>query len=256
MIKSAIQGIAIFVGMQFLMGQFMGKKSTTTTTTDASGAVVTVPANTAAIPPFIARPDHLDEGATYNPIPQRLAPIWPLDSSLDITIVVSPTFVSEPLAKVSKERIVVQENDFKFGNYTENRVIDTSFGVPKEVKNNGTLWGHFYIALSGNTIDPSVHGYDPTKAYHFVHPLTQYIAQKKIKKTKNLLAATNETETVEPYVPSYWKWANRRIGGRGSPNWTNHQLSLPPELHHVFHSGFWRYDIPKSSPCCSPICPS
>lgn len=227
MIKSAVQGIAIFVGMQFLMGQFMGKKSTTTTTTDASGAVVTVPANTAAIPPFTARPNHLDDGATYSPIPQRIAPIWPLDSSLDITIVVSPTFVSEPLAKVEKERIVVQENEFKFGNYSENRVIDTSFGVPKEVQKNGTLWGHFYIALSGNTIDPSVSGYDPTKAYHFVHPLTQYIAQKKIKKTKNLLAASNETETVGQHESNLKESADAIIGNRRScPYRTNYQLSL------------------------------
>lgn len=200
MIKSAVQGLAIFFGMQFLMNQFMGKKSETTTTTDPSGAVVTVPANNGPIPPFTARPDHLDGGAVYNPIPQRLAPIWPVDSELDIAIVVSPTFVSEPLAKVQKERIVVEETGFKFGNYDENRIIDTSFLVPKEVQNNGTLWGHFYIALAGETIDPSVHGYDPTKAYHFAYPLTQYIAQKKIKKTKNLLAATNETEVVRGSV--------------------------------------------------------
>ncbi|KAE8442938.1 hypothetical protein EG329_002542 [Mollisiaceae sp. DMI_Dod_QoI] len=203
MLKSAMQGLAIFFGMQFIMGQLMGKsKTTTTTTTDASGAVVTVPANTAEIPPFLARPDHLDEGAIYNSVPQRLAPMWPLNSPLDITIVVSPTFVSEPLTKVPKERIVVDENGFEFGNYDENRVIDTSFAVPKEVQNNGTLWAHFYIGLAGSSIDPSVHGYDPTRAYHFVHPLTQYIAQKKIKKTKNLLAATNETDSEVEEVPT------------------------------------------------------
>jgi len=196
MIKSAAQGIAIFFAMQFIMNQFMGKKETTTTVTDSSGQAITVPANTGAIPPFEARPDSLAEGAVYNPIPQRIAPMWPLDTPLDVTIVVSPTFVSEPLAKVPKERMVVKETGFKYGDYKENRVIDTEFAVPKEVQNNGTLWAHFYIGISGSKLDPSVAGYDPSRAYHFLHPLTQYIAQKKVKKTKNLLAAKDDEEEV------------------------------------------------------------
>ncbi len=197
MIKSAIQGLVIFFGMQFVMGKFMNSGTpATTTTTDASGTVVTVPANTAEIPPFYARPNHLDDGAIYNPLAQRIAPMWPLDSLLDVTIVVSPTFVSEPLAKTPKERIVADELGFVFGNYKDNRVIDTTFPVPKEVQNNGTLWAHFYIGLTGSKLDPATHEYDPTRAFHFVHPLTQYIAQKKVKKTKNLLAAEEETDEV------------------------------------------------------------
>jgi hypothetical protein len=196
MIKSAIQGLAIFFGIQFFMNQVMGnKKPAAVTTTDASGAVVNVPANTAEIPPFYARPDHLDEGAVYSPIPQRIAPMWPLNTPLDITIVVSPTFVSEPLAKTPKDRIIVDELGFIYGSYDENRVIDKKFSVPKEVQNNGTLWAHFYIGISGSKLDPFTPGFDPTRAYHFIHPLTQYLAQKKIKKTKNLLAA-QETDEV------------------------------------------------------------
>jgi hypothetical protein len=194
MIKSGLQGIAIFVGIQFIMTQLMGSKSAGTTTTDASGAVVKVPANTGDIPAFHARPDTLAEGAVYNPIPQRIAPIWPLDSPLDITIVVSPSFVTTPLAKVPKERKVADELGFILGNYNENRVIDTEFTVPKEVQNNGTLWAHFYVGISGSKLDPTISGYDPSRAFHFVHPLTQYIVQKKVKKTKNLLAASEDDE--------------------------------------------------------------
>jgi hypothetical protein len=193
MIKSAAQGIAIFMAVQFLMGQFTGKGKTTTTT-DASGATITVPSNTGPIPPFEARPDHLDEGAVYNPLPQRIAPMWPVDSLLDLTVVVSPSFVSEPLKKVPEERRVAEEVAFKFGDYNDNRVIDTTITLPREVQNNGTLWGHFYIGLTGSNLDPTIPGYDSRRAYHFVHPLTQYLAQKKIIKTKNLLAAADESE--------------------------------------------------------------
>ncbi|TVY56711.1 Cleft lip and palate transmembrane protein 1-like protein [Lachnellula suecica] len=202
MIKSAIQGIAIFFAMQFVMNQFMGKKEATITATDSSGKAVTVPANTGEIPPFHARPDSLADGATYNPLPQRIAPMWPLDTPLDLTIAISPTFVMEPLAKIPKERRVVEEMGFRYGDYNENRVIDTEFDVPKEVQNNGTLWAHFYIAITGSKMDPATPGYDPSRAYHFVHPLTQYITQKKIVKTKNLLAAADENEVEEEEVPT------------------------------------------------------
>jgi hypothetical protein len=182
------------MGVQFLMSQIMGKKSSTTTVTDESGAVITVPANTGDIPPFLARPDSLADGAVYNPIPQRIAPMWPVDSSLDILIVVSPSFAADRLSKVPKDRVVVDETGFIFGNYNENRVISTEFVVPKEVQHNGTLWAHFYVGLTGSKLDPSVSGYDPTKAFHFMHPLTQYLAQKKVKKTKNLLASSSDDE--------------------------------------------------------------
>lgn len=191
------------------------KKAAPTTTTDASGAIVTVAPNTGEIPPFHARPDHFNEGAIYSSIPARIAPMWPLNSPLDITIVVSPTFVSEPIAKTPKDRIISDEQAFVFGNYEDTRVIDTTFIVPKEVQNNGTLWAHFYIGLTGSKLDPATPGYDPTRAYHFIHPLTQYIAQKKIKKTKNLLAAKNETEEPEVEIP-----AGPIINSHYHPNFT------------------------------------
>lgn len=209
-IKSTLQGLAIFFGVQFVMNTFVNKKSASTTITDESGQVIKVPANTADIPPFHARPDSLTEGAAYNTIPQRVAPMWPLDTPLDITVTISPSFVAEPLAKIPNERRVVEEIGFMYGNWEESRVIDTEFDVPKDVQNNGTLWAHFYIGITGSKMDPALPGYDPSRAYHFVHPLTQYIAQKKIKKTKNLLAASEEDEeevddvTTGPIINSHY----------------------------------------------------
>ena len=194
--KSAMQGIAIFIGMQFVMGKLFPKNAAEVTTTGEAGEIIKAPANNLAIPPYEARPNSLNEGASYNPLPQRLAPMWPTDSPLDVVIVVSPTFALEPLDRVDKERIILEEKGFGYGDYKEKRTVDKKFKVPKEVQNNGTLWGHFYIGLAGSKLDPSVHGFDPARAFHFAHPFTQYIAQKKIKKTKNLLAAKDQTEEV------------------------------------------------------------
>lgn len=166
-------------------------------TTDGSGNVITVQPNTKPIPSYWDRPEGLDEGAKYSPVPLRIAPMWSVDSALDILIVVSPSFVQEPLDKIQKERIVVNEKAFRMTDKTDKRVIDTSFAVPKEVQNNGTLWGHFYIGLEDQKLDPAAKGYDPSRACHFIFPLTQYLPKKKVVKTKNLLGSTNTTGKSE-----------------------------------------------------------
>ena len=73
------------------------------------------------------------------------------------------------------------------------------------MQNNGTLWGHFYVGLTGSQLDPSVPGYDTSRAFHFIRPLTQYILQKKAKKTKNLLAASNNDEEVSSAMRDKWR---------------------------------------------------
>lgn len=196
------------MAVQFIASKLVPGQSTAGTT-DTSGAVVTGPASNAPIPPFEMRPDSMDAGATYSLIPRLIAPIWPQNSELDLTIVVSPSFAHQPLGQVQKDRIVVDERNFKLGDKKDNRVVDTTIYLPKEVQNNGTLWGHFYFGLAGQDLDPSSQGYDSAKAVHFIHPLTQYLTKKKVIKTKNLLAAVNETEESEeqpsgPVITSFY----------------------------------------------------
>ena len=211
MIKAGLQALVMFVGMQFVMNKIMPKPAANVTTQDASGAIVSVPANTGSIPNYWDRPETMDDGAVYSAIPHRIAPMWPQSSPMDIMIVISPTFARQPVKKVSQDRIVVNEKGFVMTNKKEKRIVDTSFNMPKEVQNNGTLWGHFYIALSGKELDPENKDWDPTSAYYFVRPLTQYLAKKKVKKVKNLLSATNDTEEAsvtevssKPIIQSFY----------------------------------------------------
>jgi hypothetical protein len=212
--------MAVYFGMQMLTGYLKGPQQAVTTK-DSTGAVVTVPNNNGPIPSYWERPASLDEGASYSAVPHRIAPIWPLDSAMDVTIVVSPTFVHEPLDRVSAERKVVQEKSFKMSDKKDKRVVDTSFEMPKEVRNNGTLWGHFYVALSGKPLDPSAHSYDPASAYHFVRPLTQYLTKKKVVKTKNLLASNTTVEEEPEEDPK-----QRLINSFYHPNFT---MSFVPD---------------------------
>ena len=188
---------AMFVGVQLLTRHFMPKPdnnsaastagASSTPSTDAGGNVVKMPASTGVIPPYHMRPDHLDEGAIYNPVPQRLAPMWPDDSKLDIVIAVSPSHMVKPLNAAGSDPVVLSEKGFGLGNYSDKRSIDTTIKVPKQVQNNGTLWGHFFIGLAGAELDPYSPSYNRGAAYCFAFPLTQYVPKKKEFKTRSLL---------------------------------------------------------------------
>ena len=96
MVMRIVQGIAMWMLMQFVMKQFMGAGKQTAEVKDAQGNVVQVPANTGKIPPYASRPSRLDEGAVYNPMPQMIAPIWPDNSYVDVVVTISPSFLRTP----------------------------------------------------------------------------------------------------------------------------------------------------------------
>lgn len=123
--------------------------------------------------------------------------MWPTNSSLDISIYTSPYLRMPPLSTLPEESLVLEEKNFVMGGWEENREVDTTFKVPKEVQNNGTLWAHFYVALAGHQIDPAAQDYSRTDAVHFVRPLNQYLPKKKVRKLKNLLGGEEGEEEDE-----------------------------------------------------------
>ncbi|TDZ12712.1 Cleft lip and palate transmembrane protein 1-like protein [Colletotrichum spinosum] len=212
MTQKLLLGATMYFGMNMLMNNFFQKNQSGTQVKDASGNVVSVPANTEDIPPYLFRPKQLNEGATYSQVPVKLAPIWPMDSQVDITVTLSDTHIPIPLAQTPKEKVVLKEEKFMIGNYSDKRSIDTTITVPPSVQNNGTLWGHFYLSLPGSVQDPHLDTFDPASAYYFAYPLTQYIPKKKEKKTRSLLDGQAEEEPEQdvaekdngPTIASYY----------------------------------------------------
>ena len=185
------------------MNQFFGNKGK-----DAGGAGGT---GSSAIPSFNERPD-VTSITNYSTIPYLVSPIWPIDSSVDISIYVSESVATPPLSTIPNEMLILQEKDFTIGDYKDQREVITSFNVPAQVQHNATLWAHFFVALSGYQLDPTARNYDVTKATHFSRPLTNYWPKKKQKKLKNLLEKAEESEEGEetesepqgPPVASYY----------------------------------------------------
>jgi hypothetical protein len=191
-------GGAVYFGLNLALNWANQKTQAGVTVTDSAGNQVTVPGNLESIPPYQFRPKELDEGAKYRAIPKKVAPIWPQDTHVDIVVTLSQSFNPVPISNTPSEYVVLQEKNFQINNYTDKRVAETTFTVPKGVQNNGTLWGHFYIGLPGSNLNPRTPGFDPGRAYHFAYPLTQYLPKKKIAKTRNLLDDLPEPVVDEP----------------------------------------------------------
>ncbi|KAJ5375546.1 Cleft lip and palate transmembrane 1 [Penicillium concentricum] len=200
--KGALQGLGIFLLAQFAINQYMGNKDKTDSTSVNSGG----------IPAFADRPDP-SEVVEHSAIPETIAPIWPSDSAVDLSIYVTPSIVV-PNFKSPDSTLVLDEKNFTLGNYSDTREIDTIIKVPKQVQHNGTLWAHFFLARTGYPLDPTAKDYNTADAVHFLRPLNQYLPKKKVKKLKNLLSApedehdqeednTPDVTTVSYYHPNF-----------------------------------------------------
>ncbi|KAI9657052.1 MAG: hypothetical protein M1821_003218 [Bathelium mastoideum] len=186
-VQKIVQSIGIFLLVQFAMNQFMGNKQNNNTATNVPGANDPIPA-------FGDRPSSAEPDGPYNPVPQTIAPMWPQDTLLDISMYISTSLAMPSLKSMPRESLIFEEKNFRLGNWSDSREISTTIKVPKAVQNNHTLWGHFYVAQSGTPLDPTAPGYNVAAAYHFFRPITQHLPRKKVRKTRSLLAASNETD--------------------------------------------------------------
>ncbi|PTU18785.1 hypothetical protein P175DRAFT_0503590 [Aspergillus ochraceoroseus IBT 24754] len=189
MFRPLIQGVAIFLVTQFAMSQFFGNKQNAAPGSGANPGP-------GAIPAFADRPAR-SEIESYSNIPDLIAPIWPAESPLDITVYVSPSVVLPSFKSLPAKSLVMEEKKFVLGNYSDVREVDTVIDIPKEVQNNGTLWAHFFVGLSGHQLDPTAKDFSTDSAVHFLRPLNQYLPKRKTKKLKNLLASSDEMEEEE-----------------------------------------------------------
>ncbi|PVH98736.1 cleft lip and palate transmembrane 1 [Periconia macrospinosa] len=194
LLRTVAQSVGMFFLIQYGMKNFFPQPQQNADVAKGSAAA---PNSRVSIPMFDNRPTQLNEGAVWSPIPSNIAPMWPLDIDLDIAMYISPSLAMPALKNMPKDTLVIDEKKFKFGDYNENRHISVEFPVPKEVQNNATLFGHFYVSQSGAVVDPTSPNYDPTKAYHFIRPLSAYHPKKKAMKTRNLLSDLPDTVESE-----------------------------------------------------------
>jgi hypothetical protein len=164
-----------------------------------TGLPVLVPDNTDDIPPYVFRPDPPAQlSLAHRESPVRMAPLWPQDSALDVVVVASSGMRPPALAQVPTQDVVFQAKGFRMDDWSDTRKASAEIAIPDQVRlRNATLWGHFYIARAGAIIDPAQEGYSIDDAYFFSWPLTQYVAKKKVARTRNLLEGRSEEAQQE-----------------------------------------------------------
>lgn len=227
--KTIAQSIGIFLLIQGASKYFMPQaaKAPVAAVPSQDGSVAAPPTangQNVAIPAWENRPRSFDAGVQYSAVPWNVAPMWPVGTDLDISMYISSSVAMPPLKSLPRDALLIEEKNFKFGDYKQHREIQTTFKVPKDVQHNATLLAHFYVAQSGSVLDPTQPGYDTEKAYHFIRPLTQYQPKKKIAKTRNLLSDMPEKGAVE----------------------TNEEKKAPKVVASYYHSNFSISLIPDS----------
>lgn len=224
------KNLLFFIAIQYVMRQFMG--SGTKAPAAPSDKITPVDSATGDAP----------AGFDYSLVPQQVYPMWPANVSVDVNMYVSGSVVMPAFGAMPADSLVLKERDFplngkaKHGEATV-RDVHTSFSVPKNVQNNGTLWAHIFVAQTGEEMDPAKPGYDTAKAYRMLRPLTQYLSKKKARKTRNLLGSQNDTEAEEdaelassgPITASFYhpNFTLAFVPDSGNPTpWPNHHPAL------------------------------
>jgi len=194
--RTIAQSVGIFLLIQGGMKYLMPQTNKTPVAADSAQEGSSLTQN-AVIPAWENRPRSYEDGVQLNPVPWNVAPMWPVGTEVDIAMYIASSIAMPPLDQMPKDSLLIEEKKFKFGDYSQNREINTKFKVPRSVQRNATLLAHFYVAQSGSVLDPQQPGYSTEKAYHFIRPLSQYIPKKKIAKTRNLLSDMPEKTVVE-----------------------------------------------------------
>ncbi|KAG9559486.1 CLPTM1 domain protein, partial [Aureobasidium melanogenum] len=183
--KSVAQTVGIFMFVNFAIKQVTG------------GVQQQKQAENAPIPTVAAGTGQQASASSYSAIPNMIMPLWQQNTSMDINMYVSPSFVMPALSHMPAESLVLQERNYHYGDWSDKRHVHTTIKIPQSVQENGTLWAHIYISQSGSVMDPTQPGYDSFKAYRVTRPLTNYLAKKKVHKTRNLLDSSDTEEEVE-----------------------------------------------------------
>ena len=177
------KNIAIFIAIQFAMRQFMGGGQKPAAAPEMTPGAESAPGE-------------------WSAIPELVYPLWAPNTSVDISMYISPSVVMPRLNNMPADSLILEEKNFSLARAQKDyREVHKSFDVPKSVQDNGTLWAHIFVGQTGAELDPASPSYDQAKAYRMLRPLTQYLTKKKVRKTRNLLAGQNETDLPEAVEP-------------------------------------------------------
>ncbi|CBX97001.1 predicted protein [Plenodomus lingam JN3] len=136
-IRTIVQSVGIFLLIQGAMKYILpqASKAPVTPVPSQDGTSVAPPSangQPVAIPAWENRPRSYDAGVQHSIIPYNVAPMWPVGTEVDFSMYISSSIAMPPLDSMPTESLLIEEKNFKFGDYSQNREINTEFKVPKD----------------------------------------------------------------------------------------------------------------------------
>ncbi|CAM6007410.1 unnamed protein product [Sphagnum balticum] len=136
--------------------------------------------------------------------------------------------------------LVWHETNVPYAVWTPNSVRHKHFVYhpSEEVKHNGSLYAHVFVARAGFSADPSDPEYDQTASFSRTHPLVVYLPKPKVDKRKKLWSKNEEgteQEAAEVLLES-----TREEEEEAPPDWISF---WKPNMTINFVDDFTRYPI-------------
>lgn len=213
------KNVLIFVAIQFAIRQFMNSSSTPSPAPPSPSDTTPLPAGE----------------YSYAAIPETVYPLWPANTTVDVSLYISDSVVMPALSAMPRESLILQETDFALEqSKKDGREVHKSFKVPRLVQDNGTLWAHIFVAQHGAELDPASPSYNPQKAYRMLRPLTSHLGKKKVRKTRNLLSASANSSDALDHTSS-------------SPD-EQEEATSGPNIASYYHPNFTLSFVPSTAP--------
>ncbi|TDL29528.1 cleft lip and palate transmembrane 1 [Rickenella mellea] len=161
--------------------------------------------------PVAFNPSSVPAPADGQPSPFSLPPAsaslaWP--TGIDMTMHVHLSTLDSGNVFANKPNKGVGLPHFKwenitFGNWNEKRVMEFDVTLPKSVQENASLWADIILVRNDEISDPSQANFNPASVYHVRKLLTRYLPKLKVRKEKNLLgnSVDSEDDAVEGEEP-------------------------------------------------------
>lgn len=197
-IRPAVNGILIFFAVQSAFKLFTGNQQSATQVDKATGAILSAP-------PAGSFENRYYQNDVQNYLyqPDKISPIWPEGTGMDMSIYVSESLILPPLSSPEmQEKKVFDEKNIKLGDWDEKRSVAVDYHFSESVQHNGSLFAHIFVAKHGAEMDPAAPGYDRSQSYIVTRLLTRYFPKKKVVKTKKLIGASDEEEEQQEEIPA------------------------------------------------------
>ncbi|KNC96940.1 uncharacterized protein SPPG_07763 [Spizellomyces punctatus DAOM BR117] len=150
-------------------------------------------------------------------VPNALLPLWEYGRSTDLHVFLAE---NEYLSSLEQANLIWKESNIVYGDWEERRK-DLQIDAPESVQNNGSLYAHIFLTVSGHSPDRKDQTFDEESTLYYRKQLTRYMPKKKVKKMKSLVSKAEDADVQElqeeddntneeTTIISYW-WPNVTI---------------------------------------------